>query len=71
MLKSLGRRHVSYGVSDAHYAVVGTALRDTLAHALGDEFDAETHAPWAAAYDLLSSVMKIGAAEVLPANSGG
>jgi hemoglobin-like flavoprotein len=71
VLKNLGRRHVSYGVADKHYQTVGTALLDTLAHALGNEFDAETRLAWAAAYDLLSSVMKLGAREISPANEDG
>ena len=71
VLKSLGRRHVTYGVSDAHYATVGQALLDTLAHAMGPAFDDETRAAWASAYDLLSSVMRVGAREVAPANEDG
>jgi len=71
VLKNLGRRHVVYGVADHHYDTVGKALLDTLAHALGNEFDEETRAAWTAAYVLLSSVMKLGAREVAPANEDG
>jgi hemoglobin-like flavoprotein len=71
VLKNLGRRHVSYGVADHHHETVGTALLDTLAHALGSEFDGETREAWAAAYALLSSVMKLGAREISPANEDG
>src|SRR5262249_40127121 len=38
VLRSLGRRHVSYGVTDKHYDVVGQAFLDTLAHAFGPDF---------------------------------
>jgi len=54
----IGRRHVGYGVRDAHYATVGAALLATLAEGLGDAFDAETRAAWTAAYGLLASVMQ-------------
>ena len=66
VLKGLGRRHVAYGVQDLHYDVVGAALLDTLAHAFGKDFDPETRAAWTAAYTLLASVMKMGAAEMEP-----
>jgi len=64
MVKNLGRRHVGYGVKDSHYAIVGQALMDTLEKGLGSDFDAATREAWLAAYSLLSSVMKAGAAEM-------
>ena len=67
VLRSLGRRHVSYGVKEAHYETVGEAFLDTLAHAFGPEFDADTRDAWTAAFALMSSVMKMGAREMLDA----
>ena len=64
VLRGLGRRHVSYGVNDAHYDTVGKALLDTLAHAFGDDFTPETREAWAAAYALMSALMKMGAREM-------
>ena len=60
---ALGRRHVAYGVEDAHYDTVGAALLCTLRAALGDELDGETEAAWAVAYGTLANVMKAAAAE--------
>src|ERR671939_83937 len=54
---ALGRRHVAYGVTDAHYATVGAALLWTLAQGLGEGFTAETEAAWVAAYTLLAETM--------------
>jgi hemoglobin-like flavoprotein len=66
MVRNLGRRHVGYGVKDAHYATVGQALIETLEKGLGSDFNAEMREAWVAAYSLLSSVMKAGAAEMEP-----
>jgi len=65
VVKGLGRRHVGYGVKDEHYAVVGQALIDTLAKGLGPDFTSEARDAWLAAYSLLSTVMKAGAAEAM------
>ena len=65
VLKSLGRRHVVYGVKDSHYATVGQALLDTLAHAMGEEFDDEMRAAWTAVFSLMASVMQMGAREMV------
>jgi len=64
VLKSLGRRHVVYGVKDTHYGTVGQALLDTLAHAMGEEFDDEMRAAWTAVFSLMASVMQMGAREM-------
>ena len=55
--RELARRHVRYGVVDRHYAIVGTALMDTLRELLGPAFDAPTQAAWGAAYATLSTAM--------------
>lgn len=55
--QKLAVRHVGYGALPEHYPVVGTALIDTLAQGLGDEFTPETRQAWIDAYALLSGVM--------------
>ncbi len=57
-LEALGRRHATYGVSDAHYATVGAALLAALAKGLGAGFDAEVEAAWVACYDLVATTMR-------------
>lgn len=61
--QQLARRHVAYGVQDAHYPVVGAALLDTLAKGLGEGFTPEVRQAWETAYGTLSSVMIQAAAE--------
>ena len=56
-VKELARRHVGYGVEEAHYATVGAALIWTLEAGLGAAFTADLRAAWTAAYTLLSGVM--------------
>jgi hemoglobin-like flavoprotein len=65
VLKDLGARHATYGVSDAHYDTVGEALLWTLRQGLGDAFTSETEASWVAVYGLLAGVMKEAANEAL------
>lgn len=64
-LQHLGRSHVKYGVQDSHYAVVGQALIWTLAQGLGDQFTDEVRSAWVATYDLLSTVMRDAAQQVM------
>lgn len=61
-LRALGRRHLGYGVRDAHYAVVGETLLETLADALGPAFTDEVRAAWGAFYELVAREMCAGAA---------
>jgi len=56
-IDALGRRHVGYGVSAAHYETVGEALLWTLQRALGDNFDDATREAWATAYDEMTTIM--------------
>jgi hemoglobin-like flavoprotein len=56
-LQSLARRHVGYGVEDAHYATVGEALIDTLGAHFAGRFTPELRDAWLAAYTLVSGVM--------------
>lgn len=59
----LAKRHVAYGVTEAHYAPVGAALLWTLEQGLGPDFTPEVKGAWTEAYGLLSSVMIAAAAE--------
>jgi hemoglobin-like flavoprotein len=58
LLDALGRRHAGYGVRDAHYDTLGEALSETLRLSLGEAFDAETEAAWAACYALVATAMR-------------
>ena len=57
-VEDLGRRHVGYGVTEAHYDTVGSALIWTLGKGLGEHFTPAVQAAWAEAYDTLASAMK-------------
>lgn len=61
-LRELGRRHLGYGVEDAHYDAVGAALIETLAIALKSEFTPAARVAWVDAYGAVASHMKAGAA---------
>jgi hemoglobin-like flavoprotein len=61
-VEALGRRHASYGVKASQYATVGTALLDTLAVGLGDDFTPDARAAWGEAFETLASVMLAAAA---------
>ena len=61
-VQALGRRHVGYGVKEAHYETVGAALLWTLEQGLGPSFTPEVRQAWATAYGLMAGVMKEAAA---------
>ena len=56
-VKELGQRHVTYGVTPAHYAPVGAALLWTLEQGLGPDFTPEVKKAWTETYMALSGVM--------------
>jgi hemoglobin-like flavoprotein len=60
-LEELGRRHVGYGVTDAHYDSVGAALLWTLEEGLGDAWIPAVAAAWTEAYVLMSGIMRSAA----------
>lgn len=66
-LEQMGQRHVGYGVTDAHYDTVGSALLWTLEQGLADAFTPEVAEAWQAAYSLLANVMKAGARKAVAA----
>lgn len=64
VVQELGRKHVGYGVKDAHYDTVGEALLFTLEKGLGDDWTPELKEAWTETYVMVATVMKDAAAEV-------
>ncbi|HET7471192.1 MAG TPA: globin family protein [Gemmatimonadales bacterium] len=54
----LGRRHVHYGVHDAQYDSVGTALLWTLEQGLGEAFTPDIRDAWTEAYLYISTIAR-------------
>ena len=63
-LEAMGRRHVSYGVRDEHYATVTMALLQMFDETLGKEFTPAAREAWTKALGFVSAVMQRGAADV-------
>jgi|SRR5262245_21684205 len=61
LVRSLGARHVTYGVRDKDYGTVGEALLWTLRKGLGDAFTPDVEAAWSNVYATLASAMQSGA----------
>ncbi|MFY0598482.1 MAG: hemin receptor [Cyclobacteriaceae bacterium] len=62
VVQDLGKRHVGYGVTDAHYDTVGAALIFTLEKGLGDDWNDELKDAWVTVYTVLADTMKAAAA---------
>ena len=62
-LRSLGARHLRYGVKDSHYPTVGMALMKTLEQGLGDTFTLEVQRAWLELYGVIARSMQDGARE--------
>jgi len=58
VVRSLGTRHVHYGVRDKDYDTVGQALLWTLGKGLGDAFTPDVEAAWSNVYGTLASAMQ-------------
>jgi hemoglobin-like flavoprotein len=56
-VEGLGHRHLSYGVRNEDYRLVGEALLWTLGEALGDTFTDELREAWTKAYMTLAATM--------------
>lgn len=63
VVQDLGKRHVGYGVTDAHYDTVGAALLYTLETGLGEAWNDDVKGAWVAVYTVLADTMKAAAAE--------
>ena len=62
VVRSLGTRHVNYGVRDKDYDTVGQALLWTLQKGLGEAFAPDVEAAWSTVYAALASEMQSAAA---------
>jgi len=60
-LHDLGRRHAEYGVENAHYDTVASALMWTLERSLGGGFTPPVREASTAVYGLLAQTMQNGA----------
>lgn len=58
VLEGLGKKHVTYGVTDKQYDTVGAALLWTLEQGLGDAWTPPVKAAWIAAYTAVAGVMR-------------
>lgn len=66
-IEELGRRHVHYGVRDAHYDSVGAALLWTLEQGLGDRWSADAREAWSMVYGHTAGIMQQAAKDAIPA----
>jgi len=62
-LQGLGRDHRKFGVAADHYQAVGASLMATLQYFSGPDWTPELQSDWAAAYDVIGSVMRAAAQE--------
>ena len=63
-LEQLGARHVGYGVVNAHYETVGSAMLGMLSEVLASDWTLDTQAAWTELYGFISNAMKRGAAKL-------
>jgi hemoglobin-like flavoprotein len=61
-VEELGRRHVSYGVTERHFEPVGAALLWTLEQGLGPAFTPPVKAAWTETFLTVAGVMTKAAA---------
>lgn len=69
-VQQLGAKHLTYGVKDEHYDIVGGALLYTLEKGLGDAWNDDLQAAWAETYGTVAGVMKDAAAEAAASGQG-
>jgi hemoglobin-like flavoprotein len=60
-LRSLGAKHIDYGVTREMYSWVGECLLQALAEAAGDAWTAEVEGAWSEAYGAIAGLMLQGA----------
>lgn len=56
-VKTMGKRHIGYGVQPEHYKMVGQALLWTLQEGLQNDWTQEVEEAWISCYDVLSQTM--------------
>jgi hemoglobin-like flavoprotein len=57
ILQNLAERHSGYGMKEAHFDTVGTALLKTLQQGPGEAFTPNVKAAWAEVYGAMAGVM--------------
>jgi NAD(P)H-flavin reductase/hemoglobin-like flavoprotein len=62
-LQGLGRDHRKFSVAAEHYDAVGASLLATLEYFSGPDWTPDLRSDWAAAYELIGSVMRAAAQE--------
>jgi hemoglobin-like flavoprotein len=70
VLRPLGAKHVTYGVTEAMYPLVAQALVDTLREVSGPEWSDETERAWIGALGAVAGEMIAGAREVESQRTG-
>ncbi len=68
MLGPLGQRHLSYGVLESHYSIVGQTLLQTLEEELGEEWTDDYAAAWSDVYSSSAKIMLEGATKAKEKN---
>jgi hypothetical protein len=63
MLGPLGQRHLSYGVLESHYPIVGETLLQTFEQELGENWTDDYAAAWSEVYSNAARIMQEGAAK--------
>eukprot|EP00186_Timspurckia_oligopyrenoides_P000144 CAMPEP_0182446272 /NCGR_PEP_ID=MMETSP1172-20130603/4098_1 /TAXON_ID=708627 /ORGANISM="Timspurckia oligopyrenoides, Strain CCMP3278" /LENGTH=505 /DNA_ID=CAMNT_0024642181 /DNA_START=177 /DNA_END=1694 /DNA_ORIENTATION=+ len=64
-VRSLGRRHATYGVNPESFDAIGVCLLDTLKGALGDDAPKYAYQGWASVYAKVAGIAKEGCEEEL------
>ena len=65
-VRELGTRHVGYGVTEAHFQPVATALLETLSGGVGSDFEPHGRTAWTKAVTALAGLMAEGMALATP-----
>ena len=68
MLGPLGQRHLTYGVLESHYPIVGDTLLQTLEEELGELWTDDYAAAWSEVYSNAARIMQEGAAKAKAQN---
>jgi len=63
LLQGLGRDHRKFGTGAEHYDAVGASLLASMEYFSGPEWTPELQSDWAAAYEVIGSVMRAAAQE--------